>query len=78
MNDFSTLPTFNPNGTAQAIMGVVFYAIMLLVTFVGFSTIYVLVKHSATKALSVFLSVMFLIFFFALSAQGIHQLSLIH
>lgn len=68
MQDFNT---FNPSTLTQTIVGFVFYAVVILITFFGFSTVFVLIKNGRSRALSFAIAVLYLIFFLTIAAQGV-------
>lgn len=68
MQDFNT---FNPSTFTQTIVGFVFYAVVVLITFFGFSTVFVLIKNGRSRALSFAVAVLYLVFFLTIAAQGV-------
>ncbi len=68
MQDFNT---FNPSTLTQTIVGFVFYAVVVLITFFGFSTVFVLIKNGRSRALSFAVAVLYLVFFLTIAAQGV-------
>lgn len=68
MQDFNT---FNPSTLTQTIVGFIFYAVVVLITFFGFSTVFVLIKNGRSRALSFAVAVLYLVFFLTIAAQGV-------
>ncbi|MEK7075796.1 MAG: hypothetical protein AAB948_03335 [Patescibacteria group bacterium] len=68
MQEFNT---FNPSTLTQTITGFVFYAVIILITFFGFSTVFVLIKNGRSRALSFAVAVLYLVFFLTIAAQGV-------
>ena len=65
------LQSFNPTNYHQLGMGVVFYGVLILITFLSISLIYILVKNGRNKVLAFFVSFIYLTFFLSLAGQGI-------
>ncbi|MHB8871089.1 MAG: hypothetical protein ACYC5G_01360 [Candidatus Doudnabacteria bacterium] len=65
------LNTFNPSTLTQTITGFVFYAVVILITFFGFSTVFVLIKNGRSRALSFAVALLYLVFFLTIAAQGV-------
>ncbi len=68
MQDFNT---FNPSNLTQTIVGFIFYSVVVLITFFGFSTVFVLIKNGRSRALSFAVAVLYLVFFLTIAAQGV-------
>ena len=68
MQEFNT---FNQSTLTQTITGFVFYAVIILITFFGFSTVFVLIKNGRSRALSFAVAVLYLVFFLTIAAQGV-------
>ncbi len=65
------LPTFTPSGTGQAITGIIYYILVIIVVFLSMMSIYALIRHGKSKGLALVVSVVYLIFVFSLLNQGI-------
>lgn len=69
------LPTFNPTNYVQLGFGVVFYACVILATFMSAAAIYVLVRRGQHRTLCLTIAIVYGLFFLTLVGQGIHILS---
>ena len=70
-----TLPSFNPSSIAQAGTGLVFYLLVAASLVFSISTIYSLIKYSKSRGLGFGISVVYLIVYISLVAQGIGLLN---
>ncbi len=66
---------FNPANTAQLISGIIFFIALVIATVFGFATVYVLIKNGRSKIFSAIASLLYMLFFVALAAQGVHLLN---
>lgn len=66
---------FNPTDNTQLIMGIIFFIALVIITVYGFATVYVLIKSGRSKIFSALVSLLYMMFFVALAAQGVHLLN---
>ena len=71
------LQTFNPTDYTSAITGIIYYGLIIIAAFISAMTIYVLIKNGKSRILGFIVSVVYIVFFFGLIAQGTGLLSLI-
>ncbi len=71
------LQTFNPTNYAQLVAGIIYYLLVIVATFFSISSIYVLIRHGESKSLGFIVSVVYMIIYLSLVAQGTHVLGLI-
>lgn len=72
MNSFQP---YQPNTTAQLIIGAIFYLFLAMVTFLSMATIYILLKRSKERAIAFFVCIIYIIVFMAIVGQGINSLT---
>lgn len=70
MQPFQDFSTFNPSGVGHTIAGIIFYCFAVVVSILGLSTVYVLIRNGRSKALSFAVSIVYLVFYTTLMVQG--------
>ncbi len=71
IQNLANIQSFHPTGVGQTIAAVIFYAMALIVTVLGFSTIFVLLRNGRSRALSFVIALIYLFFYVTLMIQGI-------